>query len=229
MTWSVSAGLLLGLLQASAAPASDSMGVDPLLESRVAARIAQEWSVPPESIHLQWSDPAGASASPVADIRVVGRGSEGWFAVAVDPTGAGATALRVRAGVNDTVFVAARPLSLGSRLREGDLRKEVRLRWGPPRSRTAETAAPGWEIRRPLGAGDVVAWPAAIAPSVIAAGESVRLEWTRGLVRISVEGAALHAARLGEMVRVRVAGRRDPMTGQVTSPGTAVLCVGGAR
>ncbi len=229
MTLSGSAGLLLGLLQASPASASDSVGVDPLFESRVAARIAQEWSVPPESIHLQWSDPAGASASPAADIRVVGRGSEGWFAIAVDPNGPEAVALRVRAGVDDTVCVATRPLSLGSRIREGDLRMGVRLRWGPPRSRTAETAAPGWEIRRPLGAGDVVAWPAAIAPSVIIAGQSVRMEWTRGLVRISVEGAALNAARIGEMVRIRVAGRRDPMTGQVISPGTAVLCVGGVR
>lgn len=229
MTSFVSAGLLLGLLQASAGSPSDSAGADPAIEARILTRIAQEWSVPPESLHLQWSDPAGASASPHADIRLIGRGTDGWFTIAVDPTGPDAAALRVRAGVDDTVLVAAKPLNLGARIREGDLRKELRLRWGPPRARDEETPGIGWEIRRPLAAGDVVAWPVAIAPSVITTGQMVRMEWARGLVRISVEGAALNTARIGETVRVRVAGRRDAISGQATAPGTAILCGGGAR
>lgn len=232
MTSFVSAGLLIALVGgAPVAPAAppDSASVDPLFQARVAECVAREWSVPPESVQLRWSDPAGAAASPSERIRLIGRGSDGWFAVAIDPDGLGAAALRVRAGVEDTVLVATRPLNLGSALRDGDLRAEVRLHWGPPSRDTDPRPAIGWEVRRPLATGEIVAWPAVVAPSVILSGQPVRMEWSRGGVRVVIEGIAINAARVGETVRVRATGRREPITGQATAPGTAVLCGGGTR
>jgi flagella basal body P-ring formation protein FlgA len=229
MTSFASAGLLIALVAGAPAAPPDSASVDPLFEVRVAECVAREWNVPPESVHLGWSDPASASASPSERIRLIGRGSDGWFAVAIDPDGPGAAALRVRAGVDDTVLVATRPLNLGSTIRDGDLRAEKQLHWGPPSRRVDERPATGWEVRRPLATGEIVGWPAVVAPSVILSGQPVRMEWSRGGVRVLIEGIALNAARVGEIVRVRANGRREPIAGQATAPGTAVLCGGGTR
>jgi flagella basal body P-ring formation protein FlgA len=54
-------------------------------------------------------------------------------------------------------------------------------------------------------------------------GEPVQLVWSRGGVRIIVEGLAVNAATLGEEVRVRLADRRGKARGIVTGPGMADL------
>jgi flagella basal body P-ring formation protein FlgA len=84
-------------------------------------------------------------------------------------------------------------------------------------------------IRRPVATGEVADWPALAPPQLIAAGESVHLEWARGTVRICLEGIALNSARHGEVVRVRVPERVGPLVGVASASGRAILSTGGSR
>jgi len=93
------------------------------LAARVAARIADAWRVPVEQVRLSWGHSSG-TGSPADDttFRVLGRGDDGWFVVVFDPAASTAMAVRVRAGIECPVMVAARSLPAGSRLSDGDLR-----------------------------------------------------------------------------------------------------------
>jgi flagella basal body P-ring formation protein FlgA len=158
-------------------------------------------------------------------LRIIGRGTDGWFAVVFEPAGQ-SIAVRVRAGVEDTVVVAARPLAAGTYLAAGDLEREVRMRWGPPRFGAGGLPDVGWEVRRAIAAGTAVAAPAVSQPYVVAAGEPVRFVWQRGAVTISVGGVAMNAARVGDQVRARAQGRSGRINGIVTAPGVARLTRG---
>jgi flagella basal body P-ring formation protein FlgA len=216
---STCAVLLAVFLAAAAADEGTASG----LTGDVAERIAETWGVPASSVALQWGHvPDGLPVTDEVPFRLVGRGKGGWFAVVLEPPREDPVALRVRAGVRDTVWVATRPMSVGSRLQPSDLRADVRLTWGPPRG-PAEPPAAGWEVRRPLAKGDEVSWPSVVPPSVVAAGEEIQLEWSRGDVRVIVTGVALNSATQGGVVRVRVPGRSQPLRGVVVAPGSAVL------
>jgi flagella basal body P-ring formation protein FlgA len=200
------------------------------LAARVADRIAEQWQVAPEAIHVNWG--RGAEAIPPVErpvFRILGRGSDGSFAVVFDRAEGGPVAVRVRAGVRDTVMVAARPIDSGSLIGEADLRAEVRLSWGAPRAKRSGRPGPGWEVRRRLETGEVADWPAVLPPPLVRAGEPVRLEWTRGAVTIALTGLALNSARGGETVQARLAGRRGRLTGVATAAGMATLSKGGIR
>jgi flagella basal body P-ring formation protein FlgA len=216
--------LPIGLAALLAAAAADPPPVPGPLAGRVAETIAATWRVPPVDLRLDWRGP-GSGRPLAADVpfHLAGRGDGGWFVVVFEPAGEPPVALRVRAGVEDTVAVAARPLAAGARVASGDLVSERRLRWGPPAADPGARPGVGWEIRRPLASGEVVAWPAATPPPWVAGGEPVRLVWERGTVAISMMGTALHSARRGETVRARVEGRPGPLAGRVTEPGIAVL------
>ena len=161
--------------------------------------------------------------------RVTGRGLSGWLVVVFDPSSLDAVAVRLRAGVEDTVPVAARPLAAGARLTAADLRPESRVCWGPPAPSSEPRPGPGWEVRRALAAGEVLARPAVAPPTLVQAGEPVRLVWGGGAVQVSVVGIALNRARQGELVRARVEGRSDRLVGIATATGTAVISSGGDR
>ena len=81
----------------------------------------------------------------------------------------------------------------------------------------------GWEVKRPLAAGELGAYPALVPPLAVLAGEGVELRWQRDIVRVVASGIALNSAREGEDVRVRVVGREEPLSGRVTGPGLAWL------
>lgn len=219
MTSSVSALLIAAL----AAPMAVGSPAPPGLCDRVAGEIAARWQVPAERIVLEWGRlPAGPlEVGPTP--RLSGRGVDGWFVVQLGQ-GEATSAVRVRAGVRDTAVVAARALASGERLVLADVRCELRPRWGPPAASTSPRPGPGWEVRRPLAAGEEITWPSAVAPPVIAAGAPVEMVWTRGSVRVSVTGIALHAARLGETVRVRLEGQQR--VGTAVGPGLASLTRG---
>jgi flagella basal body P-ring formation protein FlgA len=125
--------------------------------------------------------------------------------------------------------VAARALPRGAALQAGDLRAEARTAWGPPARTPEQTPAPGWELRRPVAAGQSLAWPASAPPPLVRAGEPVRVEWRRGAVTVATSGVAQNAARAGETVRVRVPGRLGRLQGSATGPGTVTLVDGGGR
>ncbi len=211
--------VLLGAGAAQAAPPA----VPADLEGAVTAAIAGEWSVDPAALTLEWGHvPAPATEPGAVLVRLAGRGTDGWLAAVIRPVGGHMLSVRVRAGLTDSVWVAARPLDAGVALAAGDLRGEERLRWGPPRA-VHERPGPGWEVRRRLPEGSVLAAPAVVPPAWVSAGEPVVLEWARGGVSIALTGTALNSARQGETVRARIDGRDAPVSGVVTAPGTAAL------
>jgi flagella basal body P-ring formation protein FlgA len=203
--------------------------VSPGVARRVAAQVADAWGVEPSTLTLQWGRlAAGRARGPEEPFVLAGRGADGWFTVVFDADALGpATAVRLRAGVPDTVLVAARPLAAGAALACEDLRPDIRVHWGPPTPDARRPPEAGWEIRRPFAAGEVVAWPGAEPPWIIDTGAPVRVVWRRGGVSLVLAGVALHRARAGEPVRVRIAGRSDRLQGRATAPDTVVLGDGG--
>lgn len=212
--------LLLALLAggATAAPADVPAG----MAGELRAQVAQEWGVAPERLWIEWGQLAvSGTALENAVPRLVGRGADGWFTAVLEVPGSDPVAFRFHGGVLDTVWVAARALARGVRLGDGDRRAEVRPLWGPPAGEARVAPALGWETRRPLAAGEILAWPAVVAPAVIATRDPVRLEWRRGGVSVMLEGVALGPASVGESVRVRVEGRARPISATVIGPGRA--------
>jgi len=195
----------------------------------VSTWLAHEWGVSERAVHLEWGRLSDALPGGAVPFRVTGRGVAGWLVVVFDPPGRDAVAVGLRAGVEDTVLVAARPLAAGTRLDPADLRPESRVCWGPPAPPSESRPGPGWEVRRALATGEVLARPAVAPPTLVVAGEPVRLVWAEGGVQVSVVGIALNRARLGELVRARVEGRSDRLVGTATALGTAVISSGGDR
>lgn len=222
--------LLVLVFPALLAAAPAFAGDAPRLETRTRARIAEMWGVDPAAIRIEWSDATDPGALPGDGIpRIVGAGRNGWFALVVDSDSGGHRALRIRAGVLDTIHVASVPLAIGDRLGPTDTRLETQVRWGGPDRRSLSRAEPGWRVRRPIAAGEAICWPAVAPPPLVEAGESIALEWTKGAVRISAEGTAIHAAGLGDRIQVRLNGRRGLLEATVTAPGIARLRTGGER
>jgi flagella basal body P-ring formation protein FlgA len=217
------APLLLGMKPGSAR--SETMPID-----AVAEQIAARWCVTREAICLEWGQGAEKlTLPPETSFDVVGKGLDGWFAVLCDRPVEGSVTVRVRAGFQDTVMVAARPLTAGNRIAAGDLRSQTILHWGPPEAGRFEAPVPGWEVRRHVAVGEIVRWPSAIPPAIVVAGQPVRLEWARGGVLISVTGVAINSARKGEVVKVRISGRSGRLCGIAMEPGKAVLAAGGIQ
>ncbi len=185
--------------------------------------------MPERAVRLEWGRLPGTLPGGAPPFRVTGRGVGGWLVVVFEPPGADAVAVRLRAGVEDSVPVAARPLAAGTRLVPADVRREPRVCWGPPAPPSSSLPGPGWEVRRALAAGDALARPAVAPPLLVEAGAPVRLLWTDGAVQVSVVGTALNRARQGELVRARVEGRPDRLVGTATATGTAVISSGGDR
>jgi len=192
----------------------------------VSTWLAHEWGVSERAVHLEWGRLSVALPGGVLPFRVTGRGVAGWLVVVFDPPGRDAVAVRLRAGVEDTVLVAARPLAVGTRLEHADLRPESRVCWGPPAPPSETRPGSGWEVRRALATGEVLARPAVAPPTLVVAGEPVRLVWAEGAVQVSVVGIALNRARRGELVRVRVEGRSDRLVGTATATGTVMISSG---
>ncbi|MGH7742697.1 MAG: flagella basal body P-ring formation protein FlgA, partial [Candidatus Eiseniibacteriota bacterium] len=114
-------------------------------------------------------------------------------------------------------------LSLGA----GDLRRELRPHWGPPAADPPPAPAAGWVTRRSIGAGDIVAWPAALPPAAVRDGQSVEVRWERGGVRVSTRATALQAAAEGERVRVRLADGSVNRDAVVVGAGVVAIQAGG--
>lgn len=196
-------------------------------DRRVAEVVAARWRVDPALVQLDWSawDSTTRLAAD-ASFQLQGQGFGGWFSVTIRRAAAPTMALRIRAGMEAVVPVAVRPLPAGTMLQLPDIAHEKRVRWGPPELEEAASMI-GWEVRRPVREGGLLARPGVVPPRVINAGEPITLIWERSGVAISVIGTALNSARTGDEVRVRIDGRRDRVTGIATSAGTATLTHGG--
>lgn len=226
MTSFAELAFFLAVTALPAAPAQPPP-VPPAAAAQVAARIAQDWRVPAEALRLEWGRaPAGATVPATTPFRLEGRGADGCFVAVFDAPGS-AVALRLRAGVVDSVPVAAHALGAGARLGPGDVRQDPRLHWGPPAADRRTVPGVGWEVRRALAAGEALSWPAVAAPTLVTGGQPVRLVWLRGALQVALTGVALNSARQGERVRARVEGRSTPLVGIATAPGTVELTSGG--
>lgn len=232
MAWCARGAALLGVAVALAAtaaaaqqPPADAPTVPAGITTRVAALLAERWTVPAAAVVVQWGVPPGGVAL-AADVpfRLLGGDDAGWFAAVLEPPRRPPRAIRLRAGVAETVTVAARPLARGSRLREGDLALAARVRWGAPDSAQPRPAA-GWFVRRAVAAGTTLEAPIVTPPPAVAAGAQVSVEWVSGDISVRFEGTALHDAALGERVLVRPAGRSGAVRGMVTGPAAVRLAL----
>lgn len=206
----------------TAVTARPADGVDPAWTERVNDTVAKRWNVAPSGLQLEWGvlPPAGMPAAS-APFRLLG-GTDGWFVLSIDTGDGDIAAVRVRAGGADSVCVATRDLARGERLIAGDVRMASRIHWGAPRaSREGARPSAGWELRRAVLAGTVIDSPTALPPALVNAGDAIALWWSRGEVALALNGVALHNARLGESVRVRVNGRPRPLIAIVDAPGRA--------
>ncbi|NOT08728.1 MAG: flagellar basal body P-ring formation protein FlgA, partial [Gemmatimonadales bacterium] len=170
----------------------------PPVAAQIAALVASAWHLPVERVRLAFGQLPPAAIPESAQVRLVGRGADGWF-VAVT-TGEKPVAVRVRAGVDDSVMVAAAPLAPGHHLAPSDIRRELRVRWGPPVS-GAPVVSVGWQVRRALAAGEALLPPMVAPPTLVHAGAPVRFVWRHGTVEVEVSATALHDAALGSVVR----------------------------
>jgi flagella basal body P-ring formation protein FlgA len=226
-------GCVLGVAPISAAspaaPAPASNAPDSTWVTHVTAAVAQRWGIPAESVRLEWGRTPVQGRPPDTSAFQLAGGANGWFVASFVAPQGWAMAARVRAGSDATVLVATRDLARGTRLEAGDLRAEQRIHWGDPeRRREGPSPAAGWELRRAVRAGTVVDRPSASPPALVRAGEHIDLWWRRGDVAMRLSGVALHGARLGEPVKVRVDGRPRPLTGIVDAPGSARIGPGEA-
>jgi flagella basal body P-ring formation protein FlgA len=96
-----------------------------------------------------------------------------------------------------------------------------RVDWGAGTDAAAVIDPIGWEVRRSVTAGTVLAAPVVRAPDLVSAGEPVTFVWQRGAVRMERIAVAQTAAGLGETVRAQVGGVR--LVGRVTGAGTALI------
>ncbi|MDX2191761.1 MAG: flagella basal body P-ring formation protein FlgA [Gemmatimonadales bacterium] len=207
---------LAALLGAPSAPPP------PPLDRRVAELAAERLAVPAARVRVQWRGvapavPAGAPA------RLAGCAPDGWCAVVVEEAPGAPSAHMLRIGAADSVPVAARPLPARATLAAADLVPGEVVHWGGAREGAAPAAEPGWQTMRAVAAGEPLTLGAARPPALIRAGDRVRARWAAGGVEVQLEGTALIAASLGEVVRLRVDGRPQPRAGRVTGPGTAEL------
>jgi flagella basal body P-ring formation protein FlgA len=218
-------GALLAGGAAAQQPPAARPEVPPAIAARVADAIALRWAVPASRLELAWGSAARlAGAAPDVPFRLVGADSEGWFAAVFEPTGRPATAVRVRAGVAESVTVAARALTRGTALGPQDLARAVRTRWGAPRPSGTEPAA-GWLVRRAVAAGTLLDAQIAAPPPVVSAGSQVRVEWTQGNLTLGFDGTALTDAALGATVLVRPAGRSAAVRATVIGPAAVRLAL----
>lgn len=218
---------LLALLMPSAVAAqqpTDRLELSPALRERVARAVGTRWNATAYQLRLEWGViRQGRSISHDVVFRLVGNGTNGWFVVLFERDGRSPLAVRLRVAVMDSVPIASRPLIAGATLLDADVAYAERPRWGPSaQSRTTFPSA-GWRVRRAIRAGEVLTAPKVAPPLLVRVGEPVHLVWSRGGVRIIVEGLAVNAAMLGEEVRVRLADRRGKARGIVTGPGMADL------
>jgi flagella basal body P-ring formation protein FlgA len=205
-----------------------SSGLPASLAERVARTIGERWHVPAPELRLEWGAIPAQGVRDSAAFRLAGSGADGRFVVVLAPESGPPCAIRVRAGVLDTIAVAAHAIASGTRLVAEDVVREPRLAWGPP---GADAACPGagWEARRAIGAGEPLRWPSVARPPVIASGDPVLLRWSRGDVSVTLAGVALQSAGVGERLRARIEGRSVRVEAIATGPGTASLTEEGAR
>lgn len=185
--------------------------------------IGRSWRVDPATIQLEWG--RLVTREPLADsarVRILGQGRDGRFVVALATRTGGETAVSLRAGIADSVWVAGRSIFAGARLGAEDVRRVMQVVWGPPRGGTTDTPL-GREARRNVAEGERLVAPAIEDAPVIAPGDRIRFVWEQAGLRIVREAVAESRARRGERVIGHDQIRHEQLTGIALAPGVARL------
>ncbi len=207
----------LFLLAQLAAPAFPA--VPGVLVSRVEEAVGVQWGVAPSAVVLEWGAlPTLRAEDLSAPMRIGPISREGWFAVTVDPPTLAPRAFRARAGVEMPQPVATRALAGGTILAADDIAWEQRTRWGAPDTTRAPVEV-GWEIRRGVQAGEVLAGVVVAPPRAVGPGDPLRVFWRQGGVEIELEAVALTGGRVGDRVQARTSTGR--ISARLTGIGVA--------
>lgn len=211
--------LLLSLGSAGAVPI-DTLP-PPAVVSEATALVASTWDTDPESLVLDWGRlPSLPDSLTNASFRLGGSGRNGWFVLTITPNDGRPVAITLRAGIPQRLPVATTALTVGRQITDADRTWEERVAWGAPSASTSVDPV-GWDVRRPIAAGDVLAAPVVRAPLLISAGDPVTFVWTQGRVRMERIAPAQAAARAGDLVRAQVGEAR--LVGRVVAPGVAIV------
>lgn len=227
-TWFLALALAFVLLFAAAcdAAAQNSADAQPApvataaaLLDRIAADIAGRWGVQASAVRVEWSSPElAATLAHDATFRLIGGGADGVWYVDVDGATGRASRLRLRAGTETMVPVAARDLERNVTLAAEDIARETKVVWGPP-TRDEDNVVPGWVTRRRIARGEPLVTPAVALPDAVKPGDDVRIVYVNGPVELVLAGRAAGSGAVGERVAVRAeTGRR--LEGVIVAPGT---------
>lgn len=186
-----------------ARPVAAQQEIPAPLQAAVTATVAESWGVPASDVRLEWGRLPEHPLPADAPFRLVGRGSDGWFAVVVNRPDASPYALRVRAGVRVTMPVATRALTAGHAITEDDVQQVERVRWGVPAGEPVQSPI-GAVTRRAVAAGDLLRSPTIAPPTLVTSGDRVRVTFQRGGVTVSATGTAVGRGALGETISVRL-------------------------
>lgn len=183
--------------------------------------VALKWQVDASRMKVDWGRLENREWKPQDSIKIRSESKRGWFVVLVEGLDVDPMAARVRAGVIDTSWVTVRNLVPGEVLKREDVLAKEQLFWGPPQDQLLEPW--GYEVRRKIAVDTALLERHLMAPELVATGEQITLRWTQGSVSVALRGVAQNSARLGEVVRARVEGRRDLLHGIAVEKGVARL------
>lgn len=203
-----------------------SAGVDgryaPMIRTLLLREAHQQW--PDASIdvvvHLDPRLRLADCTDPAVELR--GQQRHGRVHVALRCGQPRAWSVNVPAEVNvrTDVLVAARPLTRGQALGQGDFRREQRILHRAGQGALAPGAnLAGLMVKRSIPAGAVLTVAQFSALPAVRSGESIRLLSSAGPVRIETRGKALEDGRMGEQIRVENSGSGKAVRGWVTGPG----------
>ncbi len=194
---------------------------------RVREAIAAKWRIDATVVSLAWGPVApGARFADTVGFRLLGDGRGGRFVVALRTADRREVAVTLRAGRADSIWTAARPLSVGAIVGPGDAVRTAHVVFDPP---GAEILSPiGWEVRRGVAAGDPLVAPVVAEPVVIVPGDAVKFAWDSGPIRVVREGIAQTRARRGQPVWARDPVRGERLQGIAIEPGRARVVAKGA-
>jgi flagella basal body P-ring formation protein FlgA len=222
-------GAALSVAATAAAQTSRASGtavVPGFLQDEVQAQVATLWQVEAQRVVLEFGTaPDGWAPTRDAAVRLTGSGSGGYFVVRVAPPQGAESGVRVRAGVETPVVVAARPLPRGHEVQAEDMTVAAEVQWGPPVV-TVDGVVAGWRTQRILREGEPLRTPAVQPPDAVTSGQAVQVVWQRGRVGVRVSGKAAGSAPLGGEIYVRTdSGQR--LRGVVVAPGVVDVTSGG--
>lgn len=190
-------------------------------------QVAERWAVDPAAVVLDFgSVPRGWSPASDAPVTLAGSGAGGHWVARVGGE-ADVAGVRVRAGVETEVLVAARTLERGRVVEPQDMAWAVEVRWGAPVADEGSVQE-GWQTQRIIQEGEPLRAPAVQPPLLVQSGQPVEVLWRRGKVGVRVPGKAAGSAPLGAEVYVRTdSGRR--LRGVVVAPGVVDVTLKGTE